>query len=128
MTAWLSRGSALLVLALAFVPAVAGGDDAEVVRLVKQLGDDDFQKREAATARLKEIGEPALDAVAKAAASSDPEVCRRAKDIVAVIESKLYPELCLTGHMDWVWSVSVSADGKRVLTSSADKTVRLWDA
>ena len=27
-----------------------------------------------------------------------------------------------------MWCVSVSADGKRVLTSSADKTLRLWDA
>jgi WD40 repeat protein len=26
-----------------------------------------------------------------------------------------------------VWRVCVSADGKRVLTSSADKTLRLWD-
>src|SRR5205807_10511606 len=89
--------------------------------------DDDFQKREAATNRLEEIGEPALDAVSKARTSSDPEVRCRARDIVAVIEARLYPELVLTGHTGEVWRVCVSADGKRVLTSSEDKTLRLWD-
>src|SRR5207302_5396209 len=76
---------------------------------------------------LKEIGEPALDAVTKAAASSNPEVSLRAGQIARVIENKLYPELILTGHKGEVWRVCVSADGKRVLTSSADKTLRLWD-
>src|SRR5260221_9722502 len=38
-------------------------------------------------------------------------------------------ELYLTGHKGGVWSVSVSADGKRLLTCSPDeKTLRLWDA
>src|SRR5207248_2532486 len=92
-------------------------------------GDDEFQQREAATTRLKEIGAPALDAVTKAATSSDPEVRRRAEDIVVVIENKLYgTELLLTGHTGEVWSLSISADGKRVLTGSADTTLRLWDA
>src|SRR5205807_10061983 len=44
------------------------------------------------------------------------------EQIVAVIEARLYPELLLTGG-----SVSVSADGKRLLTNDG-KTLRLWDA
>src|SRR5207245_8660946 len=99
MTTWLPRWFALLVLALPFVPIVAAPDDAEIARLIKQLGDDEFMKREEATTRLKEIGEPALDAVTKATTNSDPEVRRRAEDIVLVIENKVYgAELCLTGH------------------------------
>ena len=97
-------------------------------RLVKQLGGGTFKEREAATKRLTEIGEPALDALYKALTSGDAEVRRRAENIVAAIGSKLYGELlCLRGHMDAVWGLSVSADGKRVLTSSNDKTLRLWD-
>jgi WD40 repeat protein len=144
-------------VSLSLVSLVAAEDDKEIDRLVKQLGSDKFREREAATKRLKAIGEPAVDtlvramktndpevsgrveailteigepalvAVTKAAASSDPEVCRRAEQLVAVLENKVYPELVLTGHKGEVWRVCVSADGKRVLTSSADKTLRLWD-
>src|SRR2546423_4899768 len=116
MTIWLPRWGALLLLVL---PSVLAGavapDDTEVERLVKQLGSDKFKEREAATKRLKEIGEPALDAVTKATTSDDLEVRRRAERIVTVIENKLYPELVLRGHTSGVWCVCVSADGKRLL-------------
>ena len=122
MTTRLPRWFALLVLALPFVPvAAAAPDDAEIARLVKQLGDDDFDKREAATARLKEIGEPALDAVTKAARSRDPEVRLRAEDIITD-----YREPRLIGHS--VLTIVVSPDGRRLLTGGFDKTLRLWDA
>jgi WD40 repeat protein len=120
----------LLCLA-ALLPAAAPPAEpspAELARLIRQLGDDDFEAREAATARLKEIGEPALPVLQKALASNDAEVRRRAETIVAAIEDRLYAELlCLTGHTGPVWSVCVSADGKRLLTGSEDKTLRLWD-
>src|SRR5215813_2465491 len=81
MVAWLARWFALLVLVL---PCISGcgaePDDKEIARLIKQLGDDQFHKREAATARLKEIGEPALDALVKAKSSHDPEVRHRAEE------------------------------------------------
>jgi WD40 repeat protein len=99
-----------------------------IARLIKELGDDAFAKREAASRELDAIGEPALPALQQALASDDPEVRRRAEVIVAAIGSKLYVELlCLSGHTSPVWSVSVSADGKLLLTSSEDKTLRLWD-
>jgi hypothetical protein len=119
MTTWLTRRFALLLLVLPFVPAVA--DDAEIARLVKQFDSSDYRLREAATKRLQEIGEPVLDALAKA--TTPLETRRRAEQIIAAIEDKLYPEFCLPGHAG---SVSVSADGKRLLTIDG-KTVRLWD-
>jgi WD40 repeat protein len=109
---------------LPFVPAVAVADeDTEVERLIKQLASDEFDEREAATKRLQEIGDPALGALDKAATSADAEVRLRAEYML----DKLYPELRLTGHAGAVWSVCISADGKQVLTSGADKTLRLWD-
>ena len=109
MTTWLIRCFAGLLLMLPFVPAVADDPDDQVIeRLVKQLGSDVFKEREAATKRLKEIGEPALDAVTKATTSSDPEVRRRAEEIVTVIENELYgAELLLTGHTGEVRTVCV---------------------
>src|ERR1043166_6791260 len=121
MTTWLIRCFALLLLMLPFVPAVADDpDDKEIARLVKQLGSPDFRLRDAATKRLEEIGEPALDALGKTTGTL--EMRRRAEQIIDVIEARLYPELILTGG-----SVSVSADGKRLLTNDG-KTLRLWDA
>ena len=34
----------------------------------------------------------------------------------------------LAGHADLVWSAAFSADGKRILTGSWDKTAKVWDA
>jgi len=33
----------------------------------------------------------------------------------------------LAGHSGWVTSVAISADGKRVVSGSRDKTVKIWD-
>jgi HEAT repeat protein len=61
--------------------------DAErIARLIKQLGDDSFATREAASKELKGIGAPAVAALRKASASSDdPEIRLRAKRIEEAI-------------------------------------------
>src|SRR5262245_34658276 len=59
---------------------------AEIAALVRQLGDDRFEKREAASRALAEAGEPALSAVRKASSSDDPEVRRRATRVLVVLK------------------------------------------
>jgi len=129
--------SFLSLLSLALVPCAllpaaappAGPLGAEVARLIGQLADDDFDARERATERLKLAGEPALDTLHAATRSDDPELRRRAARVVSAVEARRYgPELLLADHKDKVWGVCVSADGKRLLTRSADRTLRLWDA
>src|SRR5688572_29844468 len=58
---------------------------ARVRKAVKQLGDDDFNKREEAAKQLQEIGEPALPDLREAAASPDPEVRERARWLALAI-------------------------------------------
>src|SRR5438876_8454309 len=93
MTTWLPRWFPLLLLGLPVVPAVAvDPDDKDIERLVKQLGSAKFKEREAATARLKEIGESALDALEKAMTSDSAEARRRAEAIKTAVENRLYVE------------------------------------
>jgi RNA polymerase sigma factor (sigma-70 family) len=60
----------------------------EVARLIGQLGDEDFEAREAATARLMRAGESALPALHEALASNDPEVRSRATKIIAAMKAE----------------------------------------
>src|SRR5690606_5677502 len=59
-------------------PAPAEALDARVERLVRQLGDRAYERREQAQRELVAIGRPALPALREAAKSQDPEVASRA--------------------------------------------------
>ena len=126
MTAWLTRLFALLLLLplLAAAPP-AGPSAAEVERLVKQLGGDDFDTREIATARLKLAGEPALDALHKALSSGDLEVRRRAARIIWALDARLQI-LCYEGHSERVMGVAFSPDGRRVISLLGPLALRLF--
>src|SRR5262249_27588708 len=91
-------GRFVCVVALALVAGVGSlrGDSGEaaksdrVAALIKQLGDDAFAKREAASKELEDIGEPALVALRRAAASSeDLEIRRRAESIIQTIATRV---------------------------------------
>jgi hypothetical protein len=62
---------------------------ARVAKLVEQLGNDDFNEREMASAGLDAVGEPALDALRLAVMSTDEEVHKRAETLVGKIEKRL---------------------------------------
>ena len=62
---------------------------AEVARLIRQLGDEDFDRREAATERLSRIGEPALPLLRLAERDPDLEVRKRATRLARQIQGRL---------------------------------------
>ena len=102
---------------------------AEAAKVAQQEG----QRREAASARLaaraaevltedRELSMLlALEAVAIAPTGEAEHALRQ-----TLLE--LNPPLVLQGHSDVVYSAQFSSDGRRILTSSADGTVRMWDA
>ncbi len=68
--------------AAAQVPLPADDVAARIERLIGQLGDDAFDRREAASKDLAAIGNRARSALERATKSSDPEVASRAKAIL----------------------------------------------
>jgi hypothetical protein len=74
----------LLAASLALLLGQTAGAD-EIGRLVRQLGSDRFEEREAASLRLEEIGGPALPALEKAAGSPDAEIRWRASELVKIL-------------------------------------------
>jgi hypothetical protein len=72
-------------------------EQAEIQKLIEQLGQDNFKAREEAARKLKALGEKALQAVEKARNSEDAEVRRRAeviaKDIQRAREERILREM-----------------------------------
>jgi hypothetical protein len=72
--------------------AVRAGDPpsaSDVTRLIGQLGSERYADREQAVRDLDGVGVPALDALRKAAQGNDPEVRRRAADLVRKLERRV---------------------------------------
>ena len=85
--------SALSVSGLALVIARSSlGDETprkeKIDKLIEQLGSGTYSEREKATRELAAIGEPALEALRKAARSDDPEVRQRAGELLRKIERR----------------------------------------
>ena len=64
-------------------------DDAKRIGdLIEQLGSGKFQERNSAQKELEAIGIPALDQLKKSMQAADPEINRRAGELVRKIEEK----------------------------------------
>lgn len=80
----------------AVIVAVAAAPAADDIRaLVANLGSAEFTEREAAMKRLEELGAAALEELRVACRSENPEIARRAQELVRKIERKLTNEKLL---------------------------------
>ncbi len=64
----------------------------QINRWIEQLGDKEFDRRQEASRRLWDAGEPAEKPLQKAVTSDDAEVRRRAKDILDKFKWGVYPD------------------------------------
>jgi uncharacterized protein (TIGR03067 family) len=117
------RTGAFLCMAIALAGAVgvkvSRADRAQeakperIASLIRQLGHDRFAKREEASEQLEAIGEPALDALRKAAASDEIlEIRRRAEQVIQAIARRVTKRE--VEKLQGTWSlISYETDGKR---------------
>jgi WD40 repeat protein len=132
-------GLALLVVALGLLALSSRAtpadkpDDAKVRKLIAQLDDDSADKRDEATKRLEEIGEPALPLLREAAENATGVETRvRARSLIRTIEKSFFGEAARwEGHktdvgLPWVTRVTMTPDGTWVISAGADG-LRVWD-
>src|SRR5581483_12431960 len=67
-------------------PRSDDNSEKNIDRLIADLGADDFTQREDAQSALRKIGFPAFPKLRKACEGADPEVSKRARDIVGDYE------------------------------------------
>jgi len=140
MHRWCVVPGLVAVLAL---PSASGGQsrpanlkvEEHVQELIKALDSGEFSKRHAAQRALEKIGEPALAALEKAAASGSAEVAARARLAIRAIQKTLFIQVrAFEGHRprpdsgdgSWVTRVALTPDGRQALTAGPDG-LRLWD-
>jgi hypothetical protein len=86
----------------------------KVAEAVKQLGSVEFEKREAATKELREVGLHAYPALEEAAKSPDAEVAKRASALVAEIRDKVSAEDLTFPKKDRVVTAEFTVSGRIV--------------
>ncbi len=88
------------------------GVEAKVAAAAGNLGAADFRSREAAEKELLGLGEYAVPAVKRAAASPDAEVVRRAEALLAKLKEKLPPEKLDARGTDQIATDEFTARGR----------------
>lgn len=126
------------LFSLSWLPLIHGQDasppkakqtlDEKTIRaLIKQLGDDSYEKREDAQKKLVAAGKAAIPLLRKAAAeSNDAEVRERALSAAKAISAGPGPGRWSPGGS--VFDIAYSKDGTRLAVASEDRMVRIYDA
>jgi RNA polymerase sigma factor (sigma-70 family) len=83
--------------------------DPEAEALVRQLGSEDFQERQAAEKKLREMGPKALLAVKAGLQSSELEIVRRCKNLLPEL---VQADLMRADHPAWERFAGIVGDGK----------------
>jgi WD40 repeat protein len=107
-------------------------DEKTIRKLIDQLGDDSFDKREEAEQKLGEIGQPALEHLQKAVKdTTDPEIRERASQLLLRLSRTFFVQVRRfdgpkVSGKPWITRLAVSPDGKQVVAGGYG-FLRSWD-
>ncbi len=107
---------------------VPAGMDTKVEAAIKKLASGEFKEREAAVRELTSLGAYAYVALLKASKSPEPEVSRRAADVVARIAAQVPAKELRLGEEDRVVTGKFTIVGKIVTPSIKARTEYFGDA
>jgi WD40 repeat protein len=110
--------------------AKKGAPDEKTIRaLIKELGDESFEKREAAHKRLAAYGEAVLELLRRAAKEKrEPEVQERLGQLIQAISSSFFVEVRqFERHKNWTPRLAVTPDGRQVVASLRFGSLRSWN-
>src|SRR5437899_6627299 len=82
-------GIGIAPLLWAAAPEKTSSRSPPIASLIEQLGDKDFQRREAASRALAALGAEALPALQKNRSHPDPEIRRRLEELIPPLERTL---------------------------------------
>jgi hypothetical protein len=122
-----------LVKGIEFATRTSPAMQDDIAKCVSKLGHPDFAAREDATLALKKIGPRAFPVCSETAAkSSDPEVSRRAGEVVTYLKGRhsnlTVRPLDVVITEDSKIAGTIKADSLKVKTGPfGEQTVRLWD-
>jgi uncharacterized protein (TIGR03067 family) len=113
-------GAVVGIILMAQIGPLQGDPDKDketerIARLIKQLGDDAFANREAASKELDAIGAPALDALRKAASDDDAEIRRRAEQLFQVVTGRIHEAAAKKELAKWEGSWQAAGDVKMTI-------------
>src|SRR5262245_29525086 len=118
MRLYATTGVLLLAGALTAADPTEDAQRERIATLIRQLGHDEYAKREEASEALDAIGKPALDALRKAAnTDDDPEIRFRAARIVRAVTGRLRAATTKKEleRLQGTWSlVAYEMDGKKI--------------
>src|SRR5262245_6493446 len=101
-------------------------DEKTIRKLIVDLGDNSFEKREAADKSLFELGRPALPWLRKAVTdASDLEARERAAKLVRTLSAGPGPGILLPGAS--VGEIAIGKDGQTMAFACANKIVSVYD-
>jgi HEAT repeat protein len=90
---WTTRGTIVigmvLIVGVGAIPKTPEAPADEVAKLIQQLGDNDYNRREEASKRLAAMGRPAMAALRASLQSEDAEVRLRSRQIIDRIQTSL---------------------------------------
>jgi serine/threonine protein kinase len=101
-------------------------DDMEVLRRLESCGNNPQNAKETLAELTAQVHAERIDP--DAAQTCLQAYPGRFESLFAGVEFKSPQCLrTLTGHTDWVKAVALTGDGRRALSGSTDKTLKLWD-